>query len=628
MPRVQKKNTTSSKKNTKKHTSEHISEQTSRQTSQETPQQSSKNSSTIKAPSQTIPKKESWKKKVSLRKHKDPVLSLSLDTFDKEKQALIFCSSKRSTEAQAEKISRAQKRVDSELSLLAQEVLSVLPQPTKQCKRLARCVEKGVAFHHAGLHHRQRELIETKFKERKIKIICSTPTLAAGIDLPAFRAIIKDYRRFGARGMMPIPVLEYEQMTGRAGRPGMEDFGEAILLASSESEKDDLLERYIHGSVENIYSKLAVEPVLRTYILSLVATGIVRSEKDVFDFFDKTFYAFQFGDREKLHLILRRMIRHLLSWKMIVLEDSNGDEIDIEQKKKQQNSVKKSTNTSSSSSSLFQSAKEIFSRAKTETKLKGDFFLTPTLLGRRVSEMYLDPLTADVLLRGLRRLSNKVSSHPSADFSFPIIHLVTCSLEMRPLLRAKRSDNDLLSALEDEETLLSEEEFYEFQQDDFENTLKTSQFFLDWMNEFGEENILDRYDVRPGEIVYRQERANWLLYACEELARIDSLQPVIKYVKKIRTRVKHGVKEELLPLLRFKGVGRVRARTLFDKGIRSTKDVEEIPFGMLVEIVGVKLAQSMKEEVGEHVSERDLENLVFLARKKHSAQTSLGEFSK
>jgi helicase len=104
--------------------------------------------------------------------------------------------------------------------------------------------------------------------------------------------------------------------------------------------------------------------------------------------------------------------------------------------------------------------------------------------------------------------------------------------------------------------------------------------------------------------------------------------PIIKHIKKIRSRVKNGVKEELLPLLRFKGVGRVRSRKLFEKGIKTTKDVEEIPFGMLVEIVGVKLARNMKEEVGEKVSDRDLENLVFLARKKHSAQTNLEEFYK
>ena len=68
---------------------------------------------------------------------------------------------------------------------------------------------------------KQRELIEDNFREGVIKIICATPTLAYGLSLPAFRSILKDLRRYGPRGMAYIPVLEYLQMSGRAGRLNM-----------------------------------------------------------------------------------------------------------------------------------------------------------------------------------------------------------------------------------------------------------------------------------------------------------------------------------------------------------------------------------------------------------------------
>ena len=112
------------------------------------------------------------------------------------------------------------------------------------------------------------------------KIICATPTLAAGLSLPVFRVIIKSLKRFaGGWGMKWIPV-QYLQMAGRAGRPEYEDYGEAIIIAKNESERDEVYERYICGQPEDIYSKLAAQPILRNHVLSLVSSGIIRSDKD------------------------------------------------------------------------------------------------------------------------------------------------------------------------------------------------------------------------------------------------------------------------------------------------------------------------------------------------------------
>ena len=64
-----------------------------------------------------------------------------------------------------------------------------------------------------------------------------------------------------------IPVLEYLQMAGRAGRPEYEKEGQSIIIASDEDQKEEVYDKYILGQPEEIYSKLAVEPVLRTYLL-------------------------------------------------------------------------------------------------------------------------------------------------------------------------------------------------------------------------------------------------------------------------------------------------------------------------------------------------------------------------
>ena len=104
----------------------------------------------------------------------------------------------------------------------------------KPQKNLHMCVENGSAFHHAGLISEQRKLIEDGFRKGIIKVIAATPTLAAGLNLPARRVIIKGFRRYDVNfGQVPIPVLEYKQMAGRAGRPRLDPYGESVLVAKT-----------------------------------------------------------------------------------------------------------------------------------------------------------------------------------------------------------------------------------------------------------------------------------------------------------------------------------------------------------------------------------------------------------
>src|SRR5574342_1213349 len=190
----------------------------------------------------------------------DPVINIALDTVEIKKQALVFVNAKRSAEKVAEDIGKKSPLKSAELDKLSESVLTVLSKPTRQCERLAASVKHGIAFHHAGLASKQKELIEDAFRAGTIKIICCTPTLAAGMDLPAFRSIIRDVKRFGTHGMAHIPVLEFLQMAGRAGRPKYDAFGEAIVITQTDSEKEHIIEHYLNGLPEDIYSKLAVEP--------------------------------------------------------------------------------------------------------------------------------------------------------------------------------------------------------------------------------------------------------------------------------------------------------------------------------------------------------------------------------
>ncbi|MBU0461087.1 MAG: hypothetical protein KJ574_00725, partial [Nanoarchaeota archaeon] len=387
------------------------------------------------------------------QEYKTDILNLAFDTIKKEKQALIFLNTKRSAEKCAEDIALKNKEERADWDEISERLLKALAKPTKQCERLARCAKKGVAFHHAGLVAQQREIIEDGFRDGKIKIICCTPTLAAGVDLPAYRVIIKDLRRYSEKewgGMSYIPVLEYLQIAGRAGRPKFDKIGEAITLASQEGEKKKLFEQYILGEPEEIYSKLAVEPVLRTYLLSLIASGFVSSKKEILDFFSRTFWAHQYRDMHKLEKIIDKMLHLLREWEFITMAHHSHD---------------------------FVSADEII-----EDKVK------ETLLGKRVAELYIDPLTAHHLIVCLQRSESIYIT------SFGLLQMVCNNLEMMPLLRVKAKEIDKVQEryLKYESSMLDlEPSVYEPEYDTYLNSLKTAFFLEDWISELDEEYLLE-----------------------------------------------------------------------------------------------------------------------------------------
>lgn len=160
-----------------------------------------------------------------------PEPAILQNTINMKKQALYFVATRKYTESLAENLGKfnqnfLERNEKRELVKLSDDIKSVLEIPTKQCRKLADCVKNGVAFHHAGLLYKQKKLIEDNFKQGLLRCIIATPTLAYGVNLPAFRVIIRDLRRYYAGfGSRFIPVLEYKQFAGRCGRPDFDDWG-------------------------------------------------------------------------------------------------------------------------------------------------------------------------------------------------------------------------------------------------------------------------------------------------------------------------------------------------------------------------------------------------------------------
>jgi len=331
-----------------------------------------------------------------------------------------------------------------------------------------------------------------------------------------------------------------------------------------EQEKEEIFNHYICGVPEEIYSKLAVEPVLRTYLLSLISANIIRNEKSMKDFFSKTFWAYQFKDFPKLEAIMEKMLTLLEEWKFIIISGGKKDEF-------------------VSASSLNSAQKE----------------MQATLLGKRVSELYLDPLTARHLLDCLQNFNEKKNA-------FSLLQMISNTLEIRPLLSVKAKQQDYIQEelIKRYDSLLQKEpSAFDLSYPEFMDSIKTALFFEAWVNEYDEDYLLETYDVRPGEIRVKMETADWLLFAAEELSKILDYKESLKELRKLRIRVKNGVKEELLPLLKLKGIGRVRGRRLYSNEIRDLGDIKKTDLTTLTQILGKTIAEDVKKQLGEEIEE-------------------------
>ncbi|MFB6202332.1 MAG: ATP-dependent DNA helicase [Halorhabdus sp.] len=463
-------------------------------------------------------------KRLPVRDSEKPTAAIVRDTLEDDGSTLVFVNSRRNAEAAARRLaSTTDPHLDGDerdrLAEMAAEIREV--SDTETSDDLADAVEQGAAFHHAGLSREHRSLVEDAFQERLVKVIAATPTLAAGVNTPSRRVVVRDWRRYDgtAGGMQPLSVLEVHQMMGRAGRPGLDPYGEALLLASSHDELDELFERYVWADPEPVRSKLAAEPALRTHILSTVASGFANSRAGLLDFLEATLYASQTSEGGRLETVVDEVIAYLEANDFLTREDDE------------------------------------------------DGTLRATSIGQTVSRLYLDPMSAAEMLDGLEDAGD-----PTA---MGLYHLVSRTPDMYELyLRSGDEEAYTMEAYEREAEFLGAmpSEFEEGRFEDWLAALKTARLLEDWANELDEGTITDRYGVGPGDIRGKVETASWLLNAAERLAGVVGLD-VVPAIREARVRVEHGVRAELVDLAGVRGVGRKRARRLFAAGIESREDL-------------------------------------------------------
>lgn len=477
--------------------------------------------------------------------HKDNTISLVADTMKEGGQCLVFESSRKNSEGMAGRLGMSisnlmDKETKEKLKNLADDIHETSEVDT--AKKLALCVRNGSAFHHAGLIGEQRKIIETAFRNGLIKVIAATPTLAAGLNLPARRVIIKGYRRYDVNfGQVPIPVLEYKQMAGRAGRPRLDPYGESVLVAKTFDELQELMEQYVLAGAEKIWSKLGTENALRTHILSIIVTGFAQNMDELLKFMRNTFYSTQ-QEPWSLKAVIEKIIGFLVEKKMIVQNEG----------------------------------------------------LFATRLGELVSRLYIDPLSASLIIEGLEKIEEKGIKYTE----LTLFHIISTTPNMRSLY-LRTNDYDWLSdvVMEHHTEFIHIPPQFKMDYEWFLSQVKTSCVMINWINEIKEEDIVKKFGIGEGDIRALSETMLWLVHSMAELGTFSGY-PSAKKAKELEKRVEYGASQELLDLIQIRGIGRVRARKLYNAEIKDIASLRAADPGAVAKIIGTKVAIKILKQIG------------------------------
>ena len=496
------------------------------------------------------------------KKSRNSAINLALNTIKSGGQALIFANTRRKAVTLAKKATSEvegllSKPVKRALVRDAEKILAA-GERTRISELLAELVQHGTAFHHAGLGGGHRRVIEDSFRHGKIKVLAATPTLAFGVNLPARTVVIQDYRRYeSGYGYYPISVLEYKQMAGRAGRPKYDKVGEAILTAKTSDEADYLMESYILAKPERIWSKLAVERILRSHVLATIAADFAHTERGIYEFFGRTFYAYQY-DVKAIKSVIAKILKYLYDEEMI---DVAGDDI------------------------------------------------FATKFGKRVSELYIDPVSAVIIRDALKY-------RPAYLTELSLLHMIAHTPDMAPKLRPYTQEIDQVAVFMEEhkeELLVDVPDEWEdrIAYEELLGEVKTAMVLKGWIEEMSEDQAIERFRVQPGDLYRTIQNAKWLLHATHELALLFGNKRVRPQTLRLTERIEKGVKKELLPIVKLEGVGRVRGRILYNAGYKTIEDIKHAAIKDLVSLplIGPRLAKKIKEQVGGFVRKEEWKKL-------------------
>ena len=478
-------------------------------------------------------------------KNKNDVIVKVLEKSIKDSsQALAFVSTRRFTESLATYVS---KKIDKKINVkqresfkeVAEKILDVPKRkgslPTTTCLKLAESIEHGVAFHHAGLFNEQKEIIEDEFRNGNILMITATPSLMYGVNLPSKTVVIRDNTRWTAQGPQPIPVFDYEQMSGRAGRPQYDDVGYSYLIAKTMDEAMNLEAYYIDGEIELTNSKLVDnKDAILKQIIAQIASSLSKYLDELTEFFSKTLYGYQMANNPSMAMFAADSIR---------FELENSLEFLL------QNGIIRATpeglKTTDFGSLIAKSNYSVETAVKIKEYISG-------ITQINVNEfIYALCETPDVPLISFK---GRKSKDP---------------------VREKLSEAGLFAV-------------------DIGNPEATAVSLMEWIDERNEYEIENRYSVYSASTRRSAYEASRLVKFAKDTSEVLGNYSNLKDFDILSARLYYGVKEDIIPLVvSVKRLGRKRARNLVKIFGNDLSGVSENEL-QKVEGIGPKLAEKIR----------------------------------
>jgi helicase len=394
-----------------------------------------------------------------------------------------------------------------------------------------------------------------------------------------------------------LSVMEVRQMMGRAGRPRYDPKGEAWLACKGGDPRelaDEIADRYIHGPVEDISSKLASEPAMRFHLLAGIATGGLLQRGDIGAFFASTYlghtqpqgYLQETIDKMLSWLVSKRFIRRTEQHSMTESwDDETPAWLDsaLSASGVSLGGTRKSRLEPREATFGFQRASNI---APTETQtLLGESVenrYEATAMGERIAQLMIDPLSADVMISGLRRAVRRLVRRDLPVTEFGICHLITATPDFLPFY-AKASELVFGSDLNKKAAIHEDDLLVESPLEERALGLVKSAWCIEeWYEESDLRSIEKTIGVSPGDVHTRVNLMGWLLVAAREVLLRDDVfadehlgyvADLAGFIDLVARRVRAGCKEDLLQLIQVKNIGRTRARTLSKIGVRTPADL-------------------------------------------------------
>jgi helicase len=331
-------------------------------------------------------------------------------------------------------------------------------------------------------------------------------------------------------------VLEYKQLCGRAGRPKYDSAGEAVIVTESGVNAEELYDHYVLGTPEPIRSQMANDKALRFHMLSTIATVPGMKKPEIHELFASTLFAQQYR--------------------------SASVEFKVD-------------------SALEYLEQEDLIKSKNDRYIATEF-------GRRTSLLYIDPATAVAFRNAIQQTERTDSKH-----TLGFLHLIASSPDFYPKLGLRKKDYEELSVLIQGR---GSELLYDLSEYDCSRSFWA---LAEWIEETGDKVLSDKMGAEPGDMYRIKELGDWLAYSLYEVAKLLRREDLLPELYHLRTRIRYGVKEELLPLVALEGIGRVRARALYAAGMTDIGKIAKAPEAKLAAIpkIGQAVAEKLKDQL-------------------------------